>query len=375
MVIEHYDAVDSVWSELMSQILKKFFLFAGFVLLFSQAYCEDPKNRDSGDDKIEVSIEDVPEASPIYGEVSPVIGWNRYSGDSARSIRGWFRWWSYLRMKEPFIIDWFYGLKLKIHPGNEVCRAIFVRGIYDPNSVVVANYMLTTGCVFVDVGANMGDFSLLASQAVGKSGRIYAIEPSSRDFDRLVENVRINSLQDVIVPRKLALLDRSGVVKLSIACEERSYINTVGGEFAFKGVEKINTEEVVAQTIDEFVENEDIDKIDVLKIDIEGGEFRALKGAKNTIGKHRPSIMLGLNREALKSCGATVKELQEVLDGFNYRIYRIVEEPSFALELVTDVSKIHEKVVFCFPADRDPPILPQPEELSIADKVMNFFLR
>ena len=101
--------------------------------------------------------------SPAYNDLLPVPGWNRYSGDTASSIKEWKRWWNYLLLEKSrsgethtVVMKWIRDLYLRIYPGNEVFRSIFVKGIYDPNLVVVVDALLPARGVFVDVGANMG---------------------------------------------------------------------------------------------------------------------------------------------------------------------------------------------------------------------------
>ena len=336
------------------------FFYAGLLSLCNGVECHDLTTANSPN---------------LTEELYPIPGWDRYSGDSARSFSGWFRWWSYLQMKEPTIIDWIYGLKLKIYPGNEIFRAIFVRGIYDPNLIVVVNTFLKNGSVFIDVGANMGYFSLLASKTVGKNGKVFALEPSSRDFGRLQDNVKINGLQN-IYPLRLAVSGKVGPIKLLVACEERSALNTTGSEFSFKGVEKVDVEEVDSTTIDRFVRKHYTNgRLDFLKLDIEGSEACALHGAINAIKKYRPAIMLGVNPVALKACGSTVEELQEILKSVEYKVYEIVETPVFALKEVENMSKTHVKVVICLHKNVAPPALPQPKKQSITGWILDFFLR
>ncbi|MDR2766053.1 MAG: FkbM family methyltransferase [Holosporaceae bacterium] len=320
---------------------------------------------------------EAPGEASVYGELKPLAGWSRYSGDSARSVKGWWRWWWYLLLKEATVITWMDGLKLKVYPRNEIYRSISVRGIYNPNFIVAIKTLLAQkeGGVFIDVGADMGHFSLLSASAVGSRGRIHAIEPSSRDFGRLKENVSINDLQSVIRIHRLAISDRSGPTKLSVACEERSALNTLGDEFSFKGVEKVTVEDVEAVTIDEFVEKEGVDRLDVLKLDVEGSETRALTGALKTLERFRPAIMLGVNAVALKSCGSSLEELLSLVRRLKYRIYMLAESPTFGLEEISDVAGAHVKVVFCLHEGATPPTLPQPENLSVGEILRDFFLR
>jgi FkbM family methyltransferase len=272
-------------------------------------------------------------------------------------------------------MKWIDDFVLRIYPCNEVFRSIFVRGIYDPNLVATVNTLLPKGGVLMDVGANMGYVSILASQIIGKEGHIFAIEPSSRDFSRLKDNVRINRLDDVISCYNFAVSEKNGRAKLLIAGEERSALNTLGSEISFKGVEEIGVEEVETSTLDSFVEKAGIKRVDVLKMDVEGSELKALQGARNTIETYRPAIILGVNRNALKSCGTDYPELQKMIGEIRYYAYKIVEKPTFALEKIKDLSKNYVGNVVCLHESVVPPILPQPEKRSIWDGISYFFLR
>lgn len=314
--------------------------------------------------------------APAYNKLEPVIGWNRQSGDAARSIKQWGRWLKYLQLKKPVVMPWIDGLVLRIYPKNEVFRALFVRGMYDPNLNVVIDALLPKNGVFIDAGANMGYFSLLAARKVGNDGRIFAVEPSSRDFIRLVDNVNINGLHEIISCYKLAFSDLAGMAEIIIANDERSGLNTLGTDFSTKGIEKVDTEKVEKITIDDFVEQEEIKNVDVIKLDIEGSEFAALSGAKSTVQKYRPAIMLGINKGAMESCGVTFEKISQWLNEMNYVAYKLLQsDDKYCLEKVDDLSKARVNVVFCLHNSVVPPELPQPEKISVWRKVCDFFTK
>lgn len=313
--------------------------------------------------------------SPSYNKLIPIAGWNRYSGDSASTLKEWNRWWQYLRMKTPVVMKWLDDLVVRIYPGNEIYRAIFVKGIYDPNSIVVVNSFLPTGGVFIDVGASFGHFALPAAKQVGPNGRIIAIEPSSRDYNRLIDNVKINNLWNVISSYRLAISNATGTAILNVATEERSALNTLGSEFSFKGVDRVAREEVDTISLDDFVVANQIKRVDVIKLDIEGSELKALQGARDVIAKSHPMIMLGVNSNALRASGTDHDEIQKILNELNYKAYKIVEEPVFALQEIPDLTKEPAKIVFCLPANVTPPALPQPAPCSVVSCIGDFFTR
>lgn len=358
----------------MSKFLKCSFLALSLLI----------SNNVSADDDNSVATESVASSesnennesveAPNYDRLLPIIGWNRYSGDSAHTLREWKRWWTYLRMEKTTSMKWIDGLRLQIYPRNEVFRALYVRGIYDPNLIVAINSLLPSKGVFIDVGANMGYCSLLMSKAVGEDGRVFAIEPSERDFLRLVDNVNMNQLKNVSVYR-LAVTDKIGKVDISIASEERSALNTLGTEFSNKGIEKVKTETVESVTLDEFVARENIARVDVIKMDIEGSEVKALKGAVNTIEKYRPTIFLGLNENSLKANGTSVKEFEKVLADLRYKIYDLIETPFFAFKEVKDLKHVKGKFIVCLHESFIPPVLPQAKKESWGDLVKEFFTK
>ncbi|MDR1551772.1 MAG: FkbM family methyltransferase [Holosporaceae bacterium] len=313
------------------------------------------------------------EEDALREKIVPESDWSPNSADSARSFEGWLRWWQYLFLKKPIVMLWRYGgLRLWIYPGNEICRALFVREVYNPNLVVVLQSLLSSGSVFIDAGAHIGDLALLASRIVGKNGHVFAIEPSVRDFRRLVDNVNLNGLGNVISTHRLAVSDQNGKANLLVASEERSSLNTLGVGISSKGVENIGIETVDSITLDDFAERKKITHIDVLLLNIEGSEMRALKGAEKIIERFLPIIVLGVNNSALENNGTTCSALRELITKMGYEMYKIAYEPTFALKKISLGDTI-VGICVCMPNGVNPPSLPQPEK-SIARRIFEVII-
>ena len=344
-------------------------------LVLGSLLCENVLAENSGKLRSESSSQETNEKvveAPVYDKLIPLTGWNRYSGDTAFSVSEWKRWWQYISLKKPVVMKWMNDLCLRIYPKNEVFRSIFVRGIYDPNLIVAINSLLPFKGVFLDVGSNMGYCSLLMSKIVGEDGRVFAIEPSERDFLRLVDNVNLNRLSNVNVYR-FAVSDKIGKVKISIASEERSALNTLGTEFSNKGIEKVQTEEVDSNTLDAFVEKEELDRIDVIKMDIEGSELKALNGARNTIERYRPSLIVGINKNSLQANNASLEEVEKTLRKLRYKMYCLTEDPFFALKEIVDLNQTKGNWIICLHESFVPPVLPQPKKEGFMEKIRKFF--
>lgn len=135
-------------------------------------------------------------------------------------------------------------------------------------------YIPTHGDVVVDVGAGVGEETIVFSDLVGKSGRVYAIEAHPKTYSALTYMVESNSLRNVIVSN-LALSDKAGDV--SIQDSDNSLANSI------LQITDASTVAVQSETFDEFVERNDIQTIDLLKMNVEGAEQLILKGMSHSL--------------------------------------------------------------------------------------------
>lgn len=254
--------------------------------------------------------------------LKPVADWSRFYGMAAGSLAEKIRAYIFGRLERTKPMPWLHRLRVHIHPGNEMCRAVFVSGLYEPNSMLALRDFLPRGGTFLDVGANMGLFSLLAARMVGSSGQVFAFEPSSRDFDRLVDNLRLNGL-DNVQPFRLALSDTQGRAPLLIAGEPHAGHNTLGRHLVYDGVESVGTEVVATVALDDFAVERRIDRLDLVKIDTEGGEYRVLLGARKTLQRLRPVLMFEVFDACLQANGASTEDLERVLFECDYDLWEI----------------------------------------------------
>jgi len=138
--------------------------------------------------------------------------------------------------------------------------------------------------IVLDCGANIGIFSVYASK---KAGMVYAFEPGKNEIALLYENKTLNNCDNIkIIPK--AVLDNSENAKLVP-------LGITGGYLANK--EKTNKEDALdieTVSIDQFVKKEGLEKVDFIKMDIEGSEARALLGAKETLKKFKPKLALSI---------------------------------------------------------------------------------
>jgi len=173
---------------------------------------------------------------------------------------------------------------------------------------------------FVDIGANLGTYSLFAATKVGKQGRVISIEPSSREFERLKANCSLNGLGNVTL-LKMGVSDRSTSDALKVAKDDHAGHNTLGS-FVYPHSTKLECEETIKlETIDSILESLNLHHVDLIKIDIEGAEEKAFHGAKKTLSGLRPVILFECQELTLALQGASSARILEFLRSFDYQIY------------------------------------------------------
>jgi len=246
-----------------------------------------------------------------------IPGWHTHWGVDAPShplLSGRLELWSSLT--GPVLMRWVADLLVAAWPGNEISRALFLTGNYEPNELVWMSDELTNGMTVIDVGANMGLYSMIASKLVGESGSVIALEPSAREFQRLAFHVTLNDLQNIRC-FLVAASDSSGDARLRIAGEWNAGHNTLG-KFFDPAVVTAREEDVRTRTIDALVADLGLERVDLVKIDVEGHELKVLAGAVETLTRFRPRILIEVFEETLRRQGASVDAVLTRLEGLRY---------------------------------------------------------
>ncbi len=140
--------------------------------------------------------------------------------------------------------------------------------------------IIKKGDTVFDIGAHWGGFSILFGKLVGETGKVYSFEPSSLNFRYLKKNVCINNLKNIIRIYKYAVGSKEEVIKLALAESSSGHNSIVRSDIPVK-----RYEEVKQISLDNFIEKNHIDKIDFLKVDVEGYELEVLKGFEKNLQK------------------------------------------------------------------------------------------
>lgn len=201
---------------------------------------------------------------------------------------------------------------------TEVATSLIRWGLYSRSETLLFKELVKKGMVVIDVGANIGYFTLLASRLVGDEGKVFAFEPEPYNYSLLCKNLRVNGCNNVTAIQK-AVFSQSG--KMSLFLEKRN----LGGHSLSKAgiLDGAGSVVVEVTSLDEFFQNKGL-KVDIVKMDAEGSEIGILQGMTNLINRNdnlfivtefSPVLLRGsgfspvdfLNR--LTECGFTVYEI------------------------------------------------------------------
>ena len=204
---------------------------------------------------------------------------------------------------------------------DSIAREVCFMGHYEPQETALLRTLLQPGMSFVDVGANWGYFTLLAAERVGPRGRVAAFEPHPQLFAQLEENVERNKLTWV-TSRRVAIADREGDVELTGFAEDsrnRGVSRITAGVNSGGTVYRVPAGVLAAQ-----LDGLGIDRVDLLKIDIEGAEAFVLPTLSAGLAAARyKRILLELHPAALAEWKVDPRALIQPLLGHGYRAWRI----------------------------------------------------
>lgn len=163
---------------------------------------------------------------------------------------------------------------------SEVTDSAIYHNFYEKGITAIFEKYLEKGDVVFDVGANIGYYTLLSASLIGKEGEVYSFEPVPATFNRLKFNLSLNNFQNII-PENLGVSDKNDKQKVFLPTN-----------YKITGEHKGELQEVNLITIDSYVKENKIKKLDLIKIDTDGFDFSILQGAINTIQRFKPKIIV-----------------------------------------------------------------------------------
>lgn len=241
-------------------------------------------------------------------------------------------WWDNQKDKKGyFTFTLQRKIKINLYFDSVLCRLIYCDNFEWCERRFINSY-LRQGDIFIDVGANIGLFTLIASRRVGESGKVFAFEPCAKTHGRLVRNVGLNRMNNVTC-LQMALSDRCEQIPMNSSLDGYEALNSMAPPI---GGDAFTTEMVNAITWDDFIREHDLlGRIKMMKIDVEGWESHVLSGGTEAFSmQDEPVLQVEFTEQASQSAGTSCKELYHQLEELGYRMYfydgkskRIIPDP------------------------------------------------
>lgn len=215
-------------------------------------------------------------------------------------------------------------------------------GIYEPETYLFFKKIIKPGMTVVDIGAHIGYFTRLFSRLAGRSGFVYALEADPENFSLLKKNTK--HIKNVAL-FPVAVSNKTGSINF-YRSEKTGCHSTIQDTAQHK-----ETITVPSSDMDSLLDKRQIQKVDVIKMDIEGGELNALKGMQKILNSNQSlSLVIEFNPGCLKQAGTSTREFIAYLSDLGFYIYAIhqaalipitASEPNPEKYLLTDATFVN----------------------------------
>jgi len=193
---------------------------------------------------------------------------------------------------------------------------------YDKKNFAAVETLVQPGAICMDIGANIGIYSAVLSRLVGPTGHVHAFEPVRHIRRKLRTNLAFNGARNVTV-NDFALGDVPGSLEM-FQVKEGQFRAGTSTLVRNNNVETMGEDAFERQTVEvRTVDTYGLDRVDFMKIDVEGFEFNVLKGAVETLRKHRPAILFEHDQGRLEGLAGDERQFAELLGGLGYSCFEL----------------------------------------------------
>ncbi len=210
------------------------------------------------------------------------------------------------------------GINLELEVDDWVQENLYFSRGYETAELTAVQRLVQQGDTVIDVGANIGWYTLHLAQWVGDEGQVISLEPYGQNYEALTRNIALNSYNN-IQTEKLALSDHQEVLTFyhDPAESNRGMVTTQPTQGA-------TTEQVQACRLDDHLREQPVSSVDFIKIDIEGHEYPALLGMQETLTQYSPKLMVEMLQAAEHQ--EQNQKIEALLEFLNYQKYYVGDD-------------------------------------------------
>ena len=218
-----------------------------------------------------------------------------------------------------------YDVRFVLHEWElDAVDELLSKAFYKPDFLAL-EALLSPGDTAVDVGANVGTHSIMMGRRVGAGGRVIAFEPVPATAWAMRENLALNRIENVQLV-EAAVSDSCGSIEMNLFDPRYSAWNSRGAP-VIDGIAPVEKVSVRAETLDEMLRTLDVERVNFLKIDVEGYEIDVLRGASGLLGSGAVDhLCFEISQLPLQASGHTAREVFDQLGSFGYLSYSFDED-------------------------------------------------
>ncbi|WP_107433884.1 FkbM family methyltransferase [Streptomyces niveus] len=216
-----------------------------------------------------------------------------------------------------------FGARFTVDTRDLIQRYLYMFGVWEPHMTRWLQSRLGSGDTFLDVGANIGYYSVLAAQLVGDRGHVVAIEASSAFHQKLQQQARLNDARNIRTVNG-AVSDERRTLIFVLASSSNMGANSI---VPYDGPAE-SSFEVEAFPLGELLTPEEISTARVIKIDVEGAEGSVVRGMIPLLDKLRPEceITVEVTPDRMAQLGDSAEELMQTMQEHGFHAYRLSNE-------------------------------------------------
>jgi FkbM family methyltransferase len=210
------------------------------------------------------------------------------------------------------------GIHMKLDARDLVPRHILANHVYEPRTTKTIEDQLPPGGTFIDVGAHIGFHSLKAARKVGPTGKVVSVEPNPDTLIQLRDNIHRSVAASQVVVQPVACADKESTLELFAANVANTGMSSLSQSTAEMEGSGSRMFKIPARPLDTLLAELKIDRVDAIKIDVEGAEMLVLKGARATLERFHPFIVMEMKEDQLKAMHTSTAELAQFLSSLGY---------------------------------------------------------
>jgi FkbM family methyltransferase len=257
-----------------------------------------------------------PSQKPQLWEDLPLALERRLAFELGRRLRpGWLDRAQVVTLSGVGFHDHLPPLRIEVIPREMMNQAIFLYGTFEISETRLVQALLRPGMTFVDVGANVGYYTLIGARLVGATGRVHGFEPNDALRPKLEENIQRNGFRNVVVHPEAVARETGEVEFYASTWDANQGISSI-----LPGSGRAATQKVRSLSLDDFAGSLGGRRVDLIKMDIEGAELLAIEGGRRALGAtDAPPLIfeaadLAPVAEALRALGYKIRRLHYTLE-------------------------------------------------------------